>query len=81
MLPGGASLTRPTRARIVGPAGTAPLGIRPHNPAGDLCVTRLFYGEIKERNSREKVEIPNKCGHLQNRIAENNILPLPHVIS
>ncbi|HCH39296.1 MAG TPA: hypothetical protein DE191_07275 [Enterobacter sp.] len=48
---------------------------------GRLCVTRLFYGEIKERNSREKVQIPNKCGDLQNRIAENNILPIPHVIS
>ncbi|HBU96044.1 MAG TPA: hypothetical protein DEF22_18230 [Leclercia adecarboxylata] len=45
------------------------------------AATRLFYGEIKEKNSREKAEIPNKCGNLQNRIAENNILPAPHVIS
>jgi hypothetical protein len=41
----------------------------------------FFYGEIKEKNSREKAEIPNKCGNLQNRIAENNILPAAHVIS
>ncbi len=41
----------------------------------------FFYGEIKEKNSREKVEIPNKCGHLAFRIAENNIPRSPRVLS
>ena len=41
----------------------------------------FFYGEIKEKKSRKKAEIPNKCGHLAFRIAENNIPRSPHVLS
>ncbi|RAY86063.1 hypothetical protein DP190_06485 [Enterobacter cloacae] len=46
-----------------------------------VSATRLFCEEIKEENSREKAEIPNKCGHLAIRIAENNIPRFPRVIS
>jgi len=41
----------------------------------------LFCEEIMEKNSSKKAEIPNKCGNLQNRIAENNALLTPRVIS
>ena len=41
---------------------------------------RLLW-RIKEKNSREKAEIPNKCGHLAFGIAENNIPRSHHVLS
>ncbi|HCN95774.1 MAG TPA: hypothetical protein DIT59_03825 [Leclercia sp.] len=78
-MPGGATLTGPTQSICRSGKAKPPPG---KNPARVRAIaTRLFYGEIKEKTSREKAEIPNKCGDLQNRIAENNILPAPHVIS
>jgi threonine synthase len=72
-----------TRVIVLPGGGYALPGLqrRPNRRPGKAKPPPGFFVEKLRRKKQEKAEIPNKCGHLAFRIAENNIPRSPRVLS